>query len=83
MLTSRNLGCCGEATNVGAFGSVWAYDSDTGTVQRWNPNTYELDDVTVVTDPPYYGGSCLTSIAAGAGGVWVTAAPSVAYTCAR
>jgi serine/threonine-protein kinase len=86
LLTSSHLGCCEEDDNVGAFDSVWAYDADKGTVQRWNPNTLDLepgDPVIAVTDPPLYGGSCLTSIAAGAGGVWITAAPSIGYTCPR
>jgi streptogramin lyase len=80
-LTWISLGCCGEGANVGGFGSVWAYDATNGTVQRWNPNTYQLDHLTEVTDPPFYDGSCLTSIAAGAGAVWLTLAPAVNYTC--
>ena len=34
-----------------------------------------------VTDPPFYDGLCLTSIAAGAGAVWVTVAANVNYHC--
>jgi streptogramin lyase len=66
---------------VGAFGSVWDYDARRGTVERWNPSTYQLHQLIPVTHPPFYYGSCLTSIAAGADAVWVTLAPAVNYAC--
>jgi hypothetical protein len=66
---------------VGAFGSVWDYDTRRGTVERWNPSTYQVGHLTEVTDPPFYDGSCLTSLAAGADAVWVTLAPAVNYAC--
>jgi len=37
--------------------------------------------VTQVTDAPYYDGSCLTSITAGGGAVWVALAPAVDNAC--
>jgi hypothetical protein len=82
LIPYRYLGCCGAAgSNVGAFGSVWGYDVGKGTVQRWNPVTYGLVRYISVTDAPIYDGSCLTSIAAGAGAVWLTLAPAVNYAC--
>jgi streptogramin lyase len=78
-----NLGSPQASTvaEVGGFGSVWDYDTRRGTVERWNPSTYHLDQLIPVTDPPFYDGSCLTSIAAGADAVWLTLAPAVKYAC--
>jgi hypothetical protein len=50
---------------------------------RWGPPTYEVIERVAVTDPPLYGGLCLTSIAAGAGAVWVTLAYPSGHTCVR
>src|SRR5579862_528966 len=80
-LLTNYLGCCGLGLNAGGFGSDWSYDAADGTVQRWNPVTFQLVHVTRVTDPPNYDGSCMTSIAAGTGAVWVTLAPAVNYGC--
>ena len=81
------LDCClplGEGfDSVDGYGSTWEIDWPAGTVVRWDSETYEVVESISVTGPPIYDGLCLTSIAAGAGGVWVTAAPSIAYTCAR
>ncbi len=68
---------------VDGYGSTWQIDWAAGTVVRWDSKTYEVVESISVTGPPTYDGLCLTSIAAGAGGVWVTAAPSIDYTCAR
>jgi len=69
------------------YGSTWSYDSSAGTVLRFAFNRwtgYSLDEAIAVTDPPKFnGGPCLTSLAAGAGAVWVTLAPSVNATCTR
>jgi hypothetical protein len=74
----EDFGCCtGDNVNgsgVEAFGSLWGYDVAGGEVQRWNPPN--LAHLTQVTDPPYYWGNCLTSIAAAGGAVWVTLAAS-------
>jgi DNA-binding beta-propeller fold protein YncE len=72
------LACCapGQQDDVDAFGSDWASDWPSGSVVRWDPATYQPVDTVAVTDPPLFGGLCLTSITAGAGAVWVTLAPS-------
>lgn len=82
-LATQDLGSPQSSTvaGVSAFGSVWDYDAAKGTVERWNPSTYQLDHLTEVTDPPFYDGSCLTSIAAGTDAVWVTLAPAVEDGC--
>jgi hypothetical protein len=80
-LTRHSLGCCGVGVSIGGFGSVWGYDVSDGEVQRWNPWTYALSHVVQVTDAPFYDGSCLTSLAVGAGAVWLTLAPAVNYAC--
>jgi hypothetical protein len=48
---------------------------------RWNPQTYQQTAFIHLTDPPFYGGLCLTSIAAGANAVWVTVGESVNFRC--
>jgi serine/threonine-protein kinase len=77
----QDLGCCGVGPDVGAFGSVWGYDAKDGSVQRWNPETYGLSHLTHVTDPPFYDGSCISSIAAGTGAIWVTLQAAIDYRC--
>jgi streptogramin lyase len=70
---------------VSGFGSTWAYfDSTSGTVLRWYAMaSFRLAARIQVTEPEAAAsdGLCLTSIAAGAGAVWVTVTPTVAYTC--
>ena len=63
------------------YGSIWLYDMPTGNVVRWGGQTHDSDSVVHVTDPPFYKGLCLTSIAAGAGAIWVTVAPNLSYHC--
>jgi hypothetical protein len=41
-----------------------------------------LATVHVVAESPFWGGPCITSIAAGAGSMWVTVAPSSGWSCA-
>jgi hypothetical protein len=67
------LGTIG-ADGVGAFSSVWSYDVGSGEVDRWHPPN--LVAHTSVTHAPLYGGSCMTSMAAGGGAIWVTLAPA-------
>jgi hypothetical protein len=84
--------CCplgdGYEDAVG-HGSVWSFDSATGTVFRFAFNRfggYSLDQAIAVTDPPKFAvgtGLCLTSIAADASAVWVTVAPTASGTCTR
>jgi DNA-binding beta-propeller fold protein YncE/predicted Ser/Thr protein kinase len=67
------LGTIG-ADGVGAYSSVWSYDVGSGEVDRWHPPN--LVAHTSVTHAPLYGGSCMTSMAAGGGAIWVTLAPA-------
>ena len=67
----RPLGTIGT-DSVGAFSSVWQYDVGRGDVERWYPP--DRVKIIPVTDPPTYDGNCITSIAAGGGGIWVTLA---------
>jgi DNA-binding beta-propeller fold protein YncE len=78
------LDCCalGDGYDaVNGFGSTWTTDWQTGTVVRWDGATYEIVESIRVTDPPFFGGDCMTSIAAGAGAAWVTVAPTSADAC--
>ena len=80
------LDCCALGDGYDAvhgFGSTWTTDWQTGTVVRWDGATYEIVKSIRVTDPPFYEGHCMTSIAAGAGAAWVTVAQTSAYACAR
>jgi DNA-binding beta-propeller fold protein YncE len=79
----ENLGCCspeGRADTAGQ-GSIWTADAATGTIERWDGQTHQGTSNIRVASPPLYDGPCLTSIAAGAGAVWVTAAASLNYRC--
>jgi serine/threonine-protein kinase len=67
--------------SAGAFGSVWGFDVTAGDLERWDPPNLAPHGATPVTDAPYLDGSCMTSVAAGDGSVWVTLAPSVANAC--
>jgi Protein kinase domain/Repeat of unknown function (DUF6923) len=57
---------------TGGYGSLWWYEVPTGTVARFNFFAKDVVSTIRVTKPVLSGGLCLTSIAAGAGGVWVT-----------
>ena len=79
-----HLSCCPPAWGYFAagHGSIWDYDTPTGTVVRWSGETYQVAANIGVTHPPFYDGLCLTSIAAGAGAVWVTVAGhSLEHAC--
>jgi Protein kinase domain len=69
-----HLGCC--APELGYFtaghGSIWTYNIPTGSVVRFDGQTHQPAANVRVADPPFADGPCLTSIAAGAGAVWVT-----------
>jgi len=83
-LTRTSLMCCPlkrDSYSAGGFGSTWSVDSSTGTVVRWGGTTYQVDKVIQVTDPPFYDGSCVSSLAVGAGAVWVTLEPSLNDAC--
>ena len=81
----QHLGCCAPERGYAAArgGSLWVYDTPTGTVERWDDQTYQGISNIHVTDPPLYYGQCLTAIAAGARAVWVTAAANVNYHCSN
>jgi len=68
----------GSAT-AGAFGAAWDYDVGHGEVHSWHPPNPAAS--LQVTDQPNFDGSCLTSLAAGGGAIWVTLAPSIDFTC--
>ena len=82
-LNAYHLDCCPPEWGyfVGGHGSIWQNDIPTGNVVRWGGQTHDSDSVVHVTDPPFYKGLCLTSIAAGAGAIWVTVAPNLGYHC--
>ena len=69
------------AYDTGAYGSIWDYDTPSGTVVRWNGQTHLPASNIRVTAPPVFGGLCLTSLAAGAGAVWVTVAANLNFGC--
>ena len=80
----ERLDCCppeGYEDGVAIGRSIWTYDTPTGTVERWNAQTYQGMFNTHVTDPPFYDGQCLNAIAADARAVWVTAMASTNYEC--
>jgi hypothetical protein len=79
----EGLGCCDPARGRDAvgFGSIWTFDSPTGTIERWNGVSHQGVLNIHVTSPPYYDGLCLTSIAAGGGAVWATVTANVNYGC--
>ena len=69
--------------NASSFGSWWFDDWPTGSVYRqWSGNQPTLP-IAVTENRPVGRGPCLTSMAIGAGSLWVTIAPSVNYTCIR
>jgi DNA-binding beta-propeller fold protein YncE len=80
-LISEHLGCCPleRGFDTVGFGSIWTYDTPTGTVARWDGQTHQVAANIRVTDPPFFDGECLSSIAAGAGAVWVTVAARGGY----
>lgn len=70
------LACCPprQGGDTAGFGSTWTVNSPTGTVERWNGATKEPLGNIHVTGAPQFGAPCMTSIASGAGAVWVTVA---------
>ncbi|MFL5755006.1 MAG: hypothetical protein ACJ77N_01795, partial [Chloroflexota bacterium] len=58
------------------FGSLWRHDVPSGTVMRFSPRTGDPDGLIPLlkkrTDAPALSGLSVTSISAGAGGVWVS-----------
>jgi hypothetical protein len=81
--TVIELGCCSadDGEDTGGFGSVWTSNAPTGSVIRWGSDWGVEKTLRVVGEAPAFGGGCLTSIAAGAGSIWVTVASSHGYPC--
>jgi serine/threonine-protein kinase len=88
--TDIQLNCCELSDGYDAvdrYGSTWTTDWWTGTIERWNGHNYQITATIRITDPPFYApgshGLCLTSLAAGAGGIWVTLADAIRDSCKR
>jgi hypothetical protein len=60
---------------------VWSSDAPSGNVVRWGLDWEVAQTVRVVASAPLFAGGCLTSIASGAGGIWVTVASAFDYAC--
>jgi len=77
------LGCCPprEGASTDGFGSTWTVNWPSGTVVRWSGSTKEPVGNIHLTGDPQFGAPCLTSIAAGAGSVWVTVGPTSDIGC--
>jgi len=70
---------------MSAFGVLWRYDSRDGAL-HWQHGLNAPVEAIPVTHSPTDGGSCLTSIAATSGAVWVTVAPlggNGSFVCQR
>jgi streptogramin lyase len=65
-------GLGGEREYVPGFGSMWRHDESSGTVMRFDPQTGDLAGLTPLLTRN--GHVAVTSIAAGAGGVWIALA---------
>ena len=67
----------------GQLAALWWYHQPDGTVNRQEQQNGTEIHIPVARMPPAKGGPCLTSIVAGAGSIWVTAAPSSRGVCKR
>jgi serine/threonine-protein kinase len=78
-----NLTCCPprQGSDAAAFGSTWTVNWPSGTVVRWDGGTKQPVGDIHVTGAPQFGAPCMTSIAAGAGAVWVTVGPTSNLFC--
>jgi len=78
-----SLTCCPpeEGSSSAGFGSTWMISWPTGGIVRFDADTRQVAATIHLTDSAMYGGPCETSIAAGAGAVWVTVSPSGGYSC--
>lgn len=66
-------GLDGEREYVPGFGSMWRHDGGSGTLMRFDPRTGDVADLTQLPGLNRHE-AAVTSIAAGAGGVWLTVA---------
>jgi hypothetical protein len=77
--------CC--SPNVGEdraeFGSLWWYTWQTGSLFRQEYASGPIRTIRITSSQPDANGPCLTSIASGAGSLWLTTAPSPdgGYSC--
>jgi len=81
---SERLDCCPLAKGydtASGYGSVWTYDRPTGELVRFDAKSKEIVATIRVADAPFWSDVCMTSLAVGSGGVWVTVAPSVDGAC--
>jgi len=69
--------------NEGWQGSLWWYDLRYGGVYREETASGPIHTIRVTRSWPRSGGPCLTSMAVGAGSLWLTVAPSVSHVCKR
>jgi hypothetical protein len=65
-----------EGFGVSLDGWPWGFDPATGMAIHFRRGAYGLVARVRVTDAPYWGGLCLTSLAAGAGAIWATVGPN-------
>ena len=68
-------GLGGEREYVPGYGSMWRHDGASGTLMRFDPQTGDVAGLTPLPGLNRHEGA-VTSIAAGAGGVWLTVARS-------
>jgi Protein kinase domain len=80
-LDTVDIVCCpNRGTGVVGYGSNWLADVQAGEVVRFDGASKRfVATIPVVTGSSFWGHPCLSSIAAGAGGVWVTVVPSVSH----
>ena len=73
--------CCPPTWGEGGYanGLLWWDDWPSGNVYRQRPPAGDIHQIRVTGDAPQAGGPCLTSIAFGAGAVWVTAASAPGF----
>ena len=68
-------GLGGEREYVPGYGSMWRHDAASGTLMRFDPQTGDVAGLTPLPGLKRHGHEDgVTSIAAGAGGVWLTVA---------
>jgi serine/threonine protein kinase len=75
--------CCAErGPTATGYRSTWLLDVGAGEVVRFDGGSKQVvATVPVVTGSPLWGHPCPSSIAAGAGGVWVTVVDSIGQRC--
>jgi len=65
-----------EGQYAAGYGSVWRHDVPSGTLMRFDPGTGDLDALIRLLPARERASVYVTSIAAGAGGLWVTLSQS-------